>query len=260
MRAHPESLAAHVALALFCCLLVGCSSDKTVSFVPTGDPNSGSTTLTGVYAGGGDGGLAQVTVSSPALAAPFHLAPRSASAVNALMTLSPDNGGGAILLSGSYDATADSIHAGGSGYDVRGRSSGSAIVGDYAGPNGPGAWTAAVGSSSTIRSYCGTFQNAGASVSGRSNLMIQGGSVLGIAFYSGGTTAMRLAGTLTGTGNPQQIRFSSSAGDSTLSASGTLNTVTREASGTWALYISGAVADHGTWSAALCRTAGTGTG
>lgn len=235
------------AIAFLCFLLVGCSKDKAAPFVQVGVPGAGSTTLTGVYAGGGDGGLAQVTVSSATLAAPIRMASRSERAASALMTLSPDNGGGAVNLAGSYDDETDSIRAGGSGYDVSGQwtvsSNPDAIVGDYAGPNGPGAWIAAVGSTSAISSYCGTFENASASLSGRSHLMVKGGSILGIASYSGGSTAMRLTG---------------SAGDSTLSGSGGLNSVTREAAGTWVLYVMGAVADHGTWSATLCRTAGTG--
>jgi len=58
---------------------------------------------------------------------------------------------------------------------LSGRSSGSAIVAITAGPNGPGRMDSRRRQHFDHPLNCGTFQNAGASVMGRSNLMIQAG-------------------------------------------------------------------------------------
>jgi hypothetical protein len=231
----------------------GCGDDNNDN--PT-NPGGGatSTSFTGTFVNGSEGGLMTVTVNTTTLARAL----RAATAVTASGVITPD-GGSPISLTGTYDSATDSLYLNGGGYAFGGQYDGSGaiagIAGLYTGPNGAGQFGCATGSSASIGVYCGTYQNQAVTETGNWNLVTSGSYIVGLAVPSGQTFGLGLEGTLTGTGTTRTITVGSDDGNGgLLTATGTLNTTTHAMSGTWHTTQDAAPVDSGSWSGNLCTT------
>jgi hypothetical protein len=229
--------------------LQGCSDDDDDNPM---DPGAQSTQLTGTFVGSGDGGTMTVTIPLASTA----LAPRlggSALSHDVAVTgvLSPD-AGGTINLTGTYSEETDTLYVTGGGYVMGGEyePAGSipGIVGVYLGPSGAGAFGLAVGGSSTVTVYCGTYVNDDLSATGRLNTIVVGSEVAGAAVVEGEPVGFE--GAITGTAPDQTISVNQDIGNgAVLIAEGDLNATTGEiTNGTWRIEVDTVITDFGTWS------------
>ena len=196
------------------------------------------TPMTGVYVGAGENGMVELTIST-APAAPE-------TTVTAFGTLSRD-GGGTANLAGTYDTATDSLHLSGSGYTLAGLYLAGAapprLSGSFSGSLGSGFFVALVGARSSVRSFCATYENSGATLWGTIDLTVSSSSVAGFEVLDGDTFVVALAGSVSGTGTTRTVAF---AGNPFV-GSGTWNTSTRHVEGTWT-----ADAQSGVWSGDEC--------
>ena len=264
MRPSPRQTLLHVPLALATLGLVsllainGCGDDNNDN--PT-NPGGGatSTSFTGTFMSGYEGGMLTVTINTVSLARSLRAA---SAAVTATGVISPD-GGTAVDLVGTYDATTDSLYLTGGSYALAGKydASGSiaGIGGAYVGPAAhPGVFGCAIGGTSSISVYCGTFQNQANTLSGRWNLVFSGNQVAGIALPNGDNAPEPplLEGTVTGTGTSRPVTLGYNDGSGfVISALGTLDTAAHTVSGSWHTTQDAAPVDSGTWSGDPCATA-----
>ena len=244
-------------LAMFA--MAGCSGEDDNPVDPgVGTP---STQFTGTFINGNEGGLMNLTIASATLAPALRAASIGAHDIVANATLSPDVGG-TINLTGTYNEEADSLNLIGGGYTMSGKYSSTGgvggIVGRYMGLNGSGFFGCALGGSSAVKVYCGSFENQPQTVSGRWNILIIGDEVVGVAAPSGGNP-FGFSGTASGTGTTRAIAiFTDSGGGAVVRANGTLDTTTNDVAGTWTFEEDFVVTDTGTWSGTPCRAGGTG--
>lgn len=264
MRPSPRQTLLRVPLALATLGLVsllainGCGDDNNDN--PT-NPGGGATTtsFTGTFVSGYEGGMLTVTVNTVSLARSLRA---GSAAVTATGVLSPD-GGTAVNLTGTYDATTDSLYLAGGSYTLAGQYDGSGpiagIGGVYVGPNAhPGVFGCAVGGSSSIQVYCGTFENDAVTLTGRWNLVLSGNQIAGIALPDGDNAPEPplLQGTVTGTGTSRPVTLGYDDGNGfVISAVGTLDTSDHTVGGSWHTTQDSAPTDSGTWSGDLCTAA-----
>lgn len=233
----------------------GCSNTENPVTPGGGGPTS--TSLTGLFVGAGDGGKLTLTIASASLAPTLRAASLGADVVSATGILDPDGTGATIPLSGTYDTATDTLNVSGGGYVLLGflEKTGT-ISGDYSGPNGSGVFGTFVGSSSATKVFCGSFENATMTISGRWNLAAVGNNVggFGAADAGGVTQTFGLNGSATGTSNPREIMLTGSLGNDSLSAAGNWDTTTDQVQGTWDRFANGTVdpVDTGTWVGGLC--------
>lgn len=241
--------------------MAGCSKDDKKNPVdPGGGGTTTSTSLSGIFVGAGDGGRMTLTIASGSLTSAFRSATRAQDSVNVSGSLDIDPDPASVLpLTGSYNIATDTLNARDtylSGYTLIGHYDAAginpAIFGTYSGPNGAGVFESIVGASSTILSFCGTFTN-NVNPIGRWNFVLFNGAITGASVLDGGAEVGYLAGGVSGTGNPVAVSFNGSVSGDPLTATGTLDTMTNLAYGTWQRSISGTVVDQGTWSAQLCQ-------
>ncbi len=249
-RFMPRVLACVAVLGLI--TWVGCSDDDEDNPMNPGGGGPTSTSFTGLFIGGGDGGRVSLTIATTALA------PALRSAIVTATGSFDLDGGAAIPLTGTYDTDTDSVYATGGGYSIAGAydSTGTeiAILGGYTGPNGDGFFACLAGASTSITTLCGSFDNDTMTETGLWNILIYGDDVAGAAVPDGGSTVIGFEGTVVGTGNPRTINFSGSDGAVDLTGTGSWNTTTNVVTGTWDTVDSGTLTpiDNGTWGGTPC--------
>ncbi len=240
--------------------LGGCGDDDNPAN-PGGGGGPTQTQLTGGFIGGGDGGKLTLTVATGTLAPPRPGLRAGAVDVGATGTLDLD-GGGLVSLSGTYDTVTDSLNLsdglpGGYAfvgvYDTTGADPG--IIGGYTGPNGNGLWGCFVGTESTVKVFCGSFENAGMTVSGRWSLIIIADRLIGGMVATGSSDIIGFEGTVTGSSNPRILSMAGEEAGVELTGAGAWDTTTNDLSGTWSTSDSGTQApiDNGTWASTLCQ-------
>ena len=268
---HPRILTRLVTVTAAAAILVGvgCSDDDNNNGGGTPTP---TTTMVGAFVGGGDGGKITVTVSSTMLAPGLPttklkfgaggsrlLRPALAGAADVGASGSLDLSGGPVIgLTGNYSQEADTLHLSGGGYTFSAlydsSSSGESMVGGYSGPNGPGFFGIVKGEGGkVIQVFCGAFENAGVTVTGRWNMIINGDDVGGAAFANGDTDGAGFEGAVTGTGNPRTITFSGGNSSFSLTGTGSWNTTTNSITGTWETSDGISTLDSGTWQGTPCE-------
>jgi len=243
-------------LALFAIGFTGCSDDDDDNPL---NPGPGSSTFTGTYVNGSEGG--QVSISIPLVAAdlaPARLAKgalaHDVTATGAFYTEEGDT----IGLSGTYNEEANSLVMTGGGYSLAGTYDAShspqGIAGTYTGPNGTGIFGAAAGTSSSVTVLCGSFSDIGTSFEERWNLIVAGDAVAGVAVMGDGEI-IPFEGTLTGVSPGRTLVVADNLGDGrTMIASGTVYENAQISTGQWELD-EGTVADpNGFWNAQDCDT------
>ena len=247
---------------------VGCSDDEENKNGGTPTP---TTTMTGAFVGAGDGGRLSVTVSTTTLAPARPsaklqwgagggriLGSGSVAEHNVGATGSLDLDGGAVVgLSGTYSDETDSLNLTGGGYTLLGAYDATgavgAITGAYAGPNGIGVFIAVNTASSNVTTFCGTFVNAGATLSGRINVIVVGNEAGGAAFPEGDPEGAGFEGTVTAIGTlDRNITLSGDSGSGPFTLAGVWDTTTNTITGTWEQSDGISVVDSGTWEANLC--------
>lgn len=252
-RFMPRALACVAVLGLV--TWVGCSDDEENPMNPGGGGPT-STSFTGMFIGGGDGGRMSLTIATTTLAPALRSGLLRSAIVTATGSLDP-NGGAVIPLTGTYDTDTDSVYATGGGYSIAGAydSTGTeiAMLGGYTGPNGDG-FFACLGASTSITTLCGSFDNQSMTETGLWNIFIYGDDVAGAAVPDGASTVLGFEGTVVGTGNPRTINLSGSDGAVDLTGTGSWNTTTNVVTGTWDTVDSGTLMpiDNGTWGGTPC--------
>jgi hypothetical protein len=245
------------AFALSLLLLVGpagCGEDAPVNPVNPGGGNASSTQLTGSFLNSSETGLLTVDIETTNLASSFRGVVRD-SAVTATAVASLETGS-AVVLSGTYKPGSDSLQLSGQGYSFQGYYWSTAvpphIEGYYNGPNGAGYFACMPGARSAVKVLCGHFQSGSTSTAGRWNVVVAGTTLLGFESPSGDPGVVGFSGTVSGTGTVRTLAFST-GGDFVFGGTGTWDTSTDHANGTWATDD-----DSGTWTADLCPLSGTG--
>lgn len=238
---------------------VGCSDDEENPMNPGGGATS--TTFSGMFIGGGDGGRMSLTIATTSLAPALRSGSLRSVVVTASGSLDLD-GGAVIPFTGTYDTVTDSMDAFATdplgdytlagAYDSTGTVGG--VLGSYDGPNGSGFFGCLAGTPGSITTLCGSFDNQSMTETGLWNTIIYADEVAGAAVPDGSSTLIGFEGTVTGTGNPRQISIAGSDGAVDLTATGTWDTVTNQITGTWDTVDSGTQApiDNGTWSGDPC--------
>jgi hypothetical protein len=228
--------------------VAGCSKDDPVKPVHPGGGSDPSTQLTGSFLNSSEAGLLTVDIATR------NLAPRLRSelpdtAVTATGVASLESGI-AVILSGTYNPGSDSLKLSGQGYSFRGFHWSTAVPphveGSFDGPNGPGYFGCMPGTRNAVKVLCGHFQSGSTSTTGRWDAVLAGTTLLGFESPSGDSGVVGFSGTVTGTSIMRTLTFST-GGEFVFGGSGTWDTETDHAAGTWA-----ADDDAGTWSADLC--------
>lgn len=166
----------------------GCSSDTTgtssgsTSGGTTSSGSSGTSGATGgtqykgTFAGKGEGGSIDVTVSSAA-------GDVTQKSIHVMATLQVTgtlkiSGGTTSVISGTFDDVSNTLTITGGGYTFTGKLAANGISGTYSGPNGSGNFSVLSGAAS--KAFCGTY-GAGASTSGAGvwNFTVNGTALVG---------------------------------------------------------------------------------
>ena len=182
----------------------GCSSDTTgkssggtTSSGSTGSSGTtGGTQYKGTFAGKGEGGSIDVTVS----AAGGDVTQKS---IHPMATLQVSGtlkitGGTTSTITGTFDDVTNTLTITGGGYTFTGKLGSTGITGTYSGPNGSGNFSVLSGAAS--KAYCGTY-GAGASTSGAGvwNFTVNGTALVG-SYSDVKGTGGGLTGTVAGDG------------------------------------------------------------
>ncbi len=169
--------------------------------------------------------------------------------------------GDTTSLTGTYFEAADSLSLSGGGYTF----SGILVVylrvlwltGRYVGPNDVGAFIGLVGSTDTVKTYCGTFRSDSTTISGRWNFAVRGDTLVGFALDQGSEFELGFFTLLTGTTGARQFQaIAGKAPSSTFYWLGSVNASAGLASGTWLGFVGGILHESGTWTAASCSPGG----
>jgi len=226
-----------VFLAVFAVLLGGCKDDST----PTA-PGGGSTTYTGVMAGGGVSGSISINIPTPKRAYPSVTEEGDTLEISGTLKI---NGGATVSLTGYYVVLTDEIYLSGGGYSFFGFVDEGNISGTFNSPGGSGVFSAEEGGAGTVKTYCGTYQdNSPGTESGYFNMIINGTDIVVIVSPSSGDGTYWATGTLT---NGTVIAIYDPETPGFPVATGILNTSNNTVSGTY-------IGDPGgTWSGAPCN-------
>jgi hypothetical protein len=238
---------AGIGLAL--ALAAGCAKKHQPTAPTPGSPTP-QTQLTGVFVGGAENGLLDVTVDLGSLAVPGD------TVVSALGVMSKD-GGGVVNLTGTYDAATDSLRLSGQGFELAGLYlEGGApirIEGSYVGPAGSsGRFTALPGRRpSAVRAFCATYEDSAATMWGTLNFAVAGNGVAGFEVVDGETAVVAVQGTAAGTtGTTRSLAFAGSD----FIGNGSWNMSTGHVAGVWA-----SPRGTGVWSGDPCIAGTTGS-
>jgi hypothetical protein len=225
-------------VVMFAVVLAGCKDENN----PTA-AGGGSTSYTGIMAGGGVSGSISINIPTPKRA--YSSVSEEGDTLEITGTLKL-NGGATIALSGYYVVLTDELYLAGGGYYFFGFVDEGNVSGTFNSPGGSGVFSAEEGGSSSVKTYCGTFQDNSPGIqSGYFNMIINGTSVIVIVSPSDGGGASYIGeGTLT---NGTIIAIYDPETPGFPVATGTLNTSNNTVSGTY-------IGDPGgTWSGAPCN-------
>ncbi|HET7498001.1 MAG TPA: hypothetical protein VFM00_06850 [Candidatus Eisenbacteria bacterium] len=238
------------AVAVSAALLAGCAKKHQPTAPTPGSPMP-QTQLTGVFVGGSENGLLDVTIDLGSLAMPGD------TVVSALGVMSKD-GGGVVNLTGTYDTATDSLRLSGQGFELAGLYlEGGApirIEGRFVGPadSGSGLFTALPGRRpSAVHAFCATYENSAATMWGTLNFAVAGNGVAGFEVVDGETAVVAVQGTAAGTtGTTRSLAFAGSD----FIGNGSWNMSTGHVAGVWA-----SPRGSGVWSGDLCIAGTTGS-
>lgn len=199
--------------ALACALALAATacggSDKSTG---PGNATGPSGTFRGTLVGSSSRGILVIVFATP-----------GATSITGTLSLT---GGAVINLGGSYTATSKQVSLTGGGYSVSGTfdASTSHFSGDYTGPNSDhGSWAVENG---TVKVFCGNYSGV---ATGTWNLVLNdAGQLRGVAQTSSG--AIDLIGSYTASTGAITV---TSPDDSSIGATGSLNTSTGGGSGQW---------------------------
>jgi hypothetical protein len=239
----------------------GCSDDDDENPINPGGPTT--TTFTGIMANGTENGAISITINSTSLVAPFST--RLAASPRGVLAPSLDIvasgvfrpiGAASVALTGTYNDQGDTLNLSGGGYTLSGAydTTGTypGMLGQYDGPNGAGFFGSVTGVAGAL-TLCGTFQNDSTLTTGNWDILIAGSEVAGVAFPEG-AEPFGFEGTIETTGTMRAITAGDSdPGNYTLTVTGTLDTTTNTATGSWTYedFITPSTA-IGTWSGSPC--------
>jgi hypothetical protein len=236
--------------------MIGCSDDKNPA-KPGGGGGPTTSGFTGFMANGALSGKIVVTVNSTALAGRLPGSRAGAHDITASATFTFD--GATMMISGTYDDEADTLNLAGSGYTFHGMLEAGgdtpAIVGEFDGPSGGGLF-AVVTNALAPDVYCGNWRNAAMDDSGTFNVVANDTLFAGFAVAAVNPEPFDFLGTISGTGTTRTMNGTGGEpGQTELTITGTLNTMTSMASGTWDFTVSDPMYgtdDNGTWEMELC--------
>jgi hypothetical protein len=259
--------AVHPALPFLAAALLaasGCGKDSSGPTAPGPGSGTPSTTMAGLMINSAENGRLAVTIATDSLAPQPGAARARQVAVNASATYSPI-GRPMVAMSGTYDTVTDSLYLSGGGYSIAALvetdEERPSMVGEYAGPNGPGFYGAVLsGVSAPVTLYCGTYESTATGPKsdevehGRLGFLVLESEFAGVMFSAVSPQIMTFFGAASGTGTVRTLDGSGGWEDELeLAISGTLNTGTGAASGVWESTHTGTAAtDQGTWSATPC--------
>lgn len=241
----------------------GCGRNEATT-APTG-PGLVATQsqLTGVFVGGVENGLIDVTVATAALAPAMRLrglggALRAPAAPETTMTafgtMSPDGGGAVVNLIGAYDTATDSLRLHGQGYTVAGlylpNGAPPRLEGRFSSSSSRGSFTVMAGARSTVHVFCATYEDSAATMWGTLDLAVAGSDLAGFHVADGDTTVVALQGTANGSGITRALAFAGAD----LFGNGSWNTTTGHVAGVWASPLR-----SGVWSGDRCLPGTTGS-
>lgn len=168
-------LALAFGLTLASTSLVGCGSDdddnnsgKNPPATPGGGDAGGedhgkhklaSGAYRGIFTGGSEMGVIDVTVPEASSAASVHLL-ADGNTIPLTGTLTPA-GGEAVELTGSFDPESGTVSLEGGGYSLLGSLNDNGFGGGYSGPNGGGSFQAASNADGKTEVFCGSIEGAG---------------------------------------------------------------------------------------------------
>jgi hypothetical protein len=197
----------------------------------------------GVMAGTGVSGT--LSIHLPAFKRVFD--PSAAPGDTLVITGSLDiNGGATITLTGILVVATGELHLDGGGYSFTGALSGNTVTGTFTYTGGNGIFRCDEGTSSSVKSYCGRYQQNSPGTDGGYFNMTVSGSVIYVLVYpdDGSGSAFSTTGSIN---SFNVISIYDPANGSVVIASGTLNPTTHTVSGT---YLGN---PGGTWSGGLCN-------
>jgi hypothetical protein len=234
--------------------LAGCGKDSDSPTGPSGPPTT--TTMNGVMINANENGRLVVTIATTTLAPPPGAYVANGEVILASATYRPV-GGGTVNMSGTYDADTDSLVLAGGGYSfatmLETDGPRASMVGEYAGPNGPGLFGAAQTDGANVTVHCGTYLSLTTAESGRLGVLANDDEFAGIMFSAQTSEFQAFEGMLSGTGTTRTVTGGGSEGVDSIAVSGTLNTVSGISSGTWTyLNLDTMSGDSGTWTATEC--------
>jgi hypothetical protein len=237
--------------------LAGCSNDDDKNPMNPGGGTPTTSQFTGFMTDGAQSGKIVVTINSTSLAGryPGLRAPGADVAASATFTFD----GSTTTVTGLYEDQGDTLNLSGSGYTLKGilESGGGtpSIIGDFTGPSSAGLF-AAVTNALAPKAYCGTWNSSTQPDSGTFNFVANDTAFAGLAVAATDPEPQDFSGQLSGTGTTRTLNGGS--GDTStaeLVITGTLNTATGAASGTWTYTVYDVMYgtdDNGTWEGTLC--------
>lgn len=222
--------------------LGGCGRDRKPTAPPPKSPTP-QTQMTGVFVGGSENGLIDITIDTAPLTAPLD------TVVTALGVMSRDTGS-VVNLTGTYDTATDSLHLNGSGYDLEGMFLPNAVTvrlqGRYTSPSGSGAFLALTGArNSVVHVFCSSYDDATSTTLGDLDLAVAGNALAGFETVYGDTAIVTLQGTANGTGTTRALAFTGIE----FQGNGSWNTLTGHVEGVWSSPLG-----SGVWSGDECRS------
>jgi hypothetical protein len=255
-RQTPHRLAPILACALLIFVAQGCGKDSSSPTNPGGGGGN-ATTMIGVMINSSENGKLTVSLSTATLSPPPG-AYAARSVVTASASYQPI-GGSMVTMTGTYDTDTDTLKLAGGGYSVSAFIEEDGMppstVGQYDGPNGIGLFGAlsTEGASTEPPVLCGTYQSSTGPEAGNLGILVNDTQFGGITFSSNTASFIPLEGTVSGAGTTKTLSGEGVEAPDSLSISGTYNSVSGQASGTWVYTNLGTmVTDSGTWSAELC--------
>jgi hypothetical protein len=224
-----------VAFTVFAFILGACSDDDN----PSNPVVPATTSYTGVMAGTGVSGTLSISIPT----AKRSYEPSSVTADTTLITASLKiNGGATIPLTGFYVATTGEIYLTGGGYTFTGSLAGGVVTGTFTYTGGNGIFRCDEGTSSSVKSYCGRYEDS--SGGGYFNMTISGSAIYVLVYPDNAegqafsTTGSLSAGNVISIYHPEN--------HDVVLATGTLNPTANTVSGT-------ANGGTTTWSGSLCN-------
>lgn len=231
-----------LAIAVLAFVIGGCSDDDN----PANPGTPTSTTYTGVMAGTGVSGTLTINIPTAKRVYAPSAAPGDTIEITATLKL---NGGATIPLTGHLVVETGEIHLEGGGYTFMGVLTGGTVTGTFTYTGGSGIFRCDEGTSATVKSYCGRYQdNSPGTEAGYFNMTISGTSIYVLIYPDdAGGEAFGTTGSIDG---ENVISIYNPEVPSMVIATGTLNPTANTVSGS---YIGGGGGTGGTWSGSLCN-------